>query len=80
MSSLKNLLISSLVGGFIGVVVSACGVKGDPLPPFKPAELGRGRPTYRRATESLKIENAHGVEDKRPNADKDEREEDEDEE
>lgn len=36
--------------------VAACGVKGDPLPPEKPVELGRGRPTYKRATEGLKIE------------------------
>ena len=34
--------------------VVACGVKGDPLPPDKPAEIGRGRPTYKRATEPLK--------------------------
>lgn len=33
-----------------------CGVKGDPLPPEKPVELGRGRPTYKRATEVIPIE------------------------
>lgn len=38
------------------VLICACGVKGDPLPPEKPVELGRGRPTYKRATEGLKIE------------------------
>lgn len=37
-------------------LTAGCGVKGDPLPPEKPAELGRGRPTYRRATEGIKIE------------------------
>lgn len=36
--------------------VSACGVKGDPVPPQRPAELGRGRPTYRRATERVKVQ------------------------
>ncbi len=36
--------------------LAGCGVKGDPLPPEKPVELGRGRPTYRRATEGIKIE------------------------
>lgn len=36
--------------------ISGCGVKGDPLPPERPVELGRGRPTYKRATEGLKIE------------------------
>jgi hypothetical protein len=42
-----TLMVSALTG---------CGVKGDPLPPEKPAELGRGRPTYRRATEEITIE------------------------
>ena len=32
-----------------------CGVKGDPLPPERPAELGRGKPTYKRAAERVKI-------------------------
>lgn len=36
----------------------ACGVKGDPLPPEKPVELGRGRPTYKRATEGIPLEKA----------------------
>lgn len=36
--------------------IGGCGVKGDPLPPERPVELGRGRPTYKRATEGLKIE------------------------
>lgn len=33
--------------------LSACGVKGDPVPPGTPAELGRGQPTYKRATEEF---------------------------
>lgn len=42
----------------VTVVISAlghigCGVKGDPIPPKIPAELGRGQPTYKGATESL---------------------------
>ena len=36
--------------------IAACGVKGDPVPPEKPPELGRGRPTYKRAIEDIKIE------------------------
>lgn len=34
----------------------ACGVKGDPVPPQRPTELGRGRPTYKRATERVKVQ------------------------
>lgn len=37
-------------------LLSACGVKGDPVPPERPPSLGRGRPTYKRATEDIKIE------------------------
>ena len=36
-------------------ILSGCGVKGDPIPPERPAELGRGRPTYRRATEKIRL-------------------------
>ena len=42
------LLLSALYG--IG-----CGVKGDPLPPEKPTEIGRGKPTYRRAAERINL-------------------------
>lgn len=35
------------------LTVLGCGVKGDPLPPEKPPELGRGRPTYKRSTQEL---------------------------
>jgi hypothetical protein len=41
--------------------LSGCGVKGDPLPPLIPAELGRGRPTYKRATEGLRIQHNQDV-------------------
>lgn len=47
----RNLLIFSALAFAAG-----CGVKGDPLPPDKPAYIGRGRPTYKRATEKLKVE------------------------
>lgn len=40
----------------LAIVIGGCGVKGDPLPPEKPVEIGRGRPTYKRATEGIKIE------------------------
>jgi hypothetical protein len=35
--------------------LSACGVKGDPMPPEKAAELGRGRPTYKRAMKDINV-------------------------
>ncbi len=38
---------------FILGLLNGCGVRGDPMPPATPAELGRGKPNYRRATEEL---------------------------
>lgn len=35
------------------IAVSGCGVKGDPIPPGTPVELGRGQPMYKRATEEF---------------------------
>jgi hypothetical protein len=49
----KNLLKFSCVVGLMGLV--GCGVKGDPLPPERPPELGRGRTTYKKVTEKLKV-------------------------
>ena len=37
------------------ILVSGCGVKGDPLPPETPPELGRGKPTYKKALERYDI-------------------------
>lgn len=54
-------LVRAPIYSLILYAVLGCGVKGDPLPPERPPELGRGRPSYRRATEQLKIE---GVPDK----------------
>ena len=34
-------------------LAAGCGVRGDPIPPGTPAELGRGKPNYKRATEDL---------------------------
>ncbi|MGE4133169.1 MAG: lipoprotein [Bdellovibrionales bacterium] len=59
--------------------VGGCGVKGDPLPPEKPAELGRGRPTYKRATESIEVKRRRYQEDEdETDTDEEERESDED--
>lgn len=44
------------------VLVGACGVKGNPLPPLTPPELGRGSPTFRRATQDLAFPNVAPVE------------------
>jgi hypothetical protein len=54
-------------------VLSSCGVKGDPLPPEKPAELGRGRPTYKRATEKIKVDRKRPVEDEEEEDESEER-------
>ena len=54
---LRKLQICKIVAFVLMVAeLSACGVKGDPLPPEKPPELGRGRPTYRRATEGIPLQ------------------------
>ena len=41
MQNLNKLLLLTAV-----VLVSACGVKGPPIPPDPPAYLGRGKPSY----------------------------------
>ena len=51
-STLLNMLLRCAVI----FILSNCGVKGDPLPPERPPDLGRGRPTYKKATEGLNIE------------------------
>lgn len=59
--------------------VSACGVKGDPLPPDRPAEIGRGSPTYQRATENLNMHFDEQNEDEDESRSEDERENSEEE-
>lgn len=57
MSWLKRVQKFNLVLLFgLTTVLVGCGVKGDPLPPEKPTPLGRGRPTYKRATEEIKLQ------------------------
>ena len=43
-----------IFGPLLIAFVSACGVKGKPLPPLEPAQIGRGAPTYKRAAEQAK--------------------------
>lgn len=37
-------------------IFCGCGVKGRPMPPTDPPVLGRGEPSYSKATQSLKID------------------------
>ncbi len=46
----------------VALLMSACGVRGRPQPPLTPPELGRGQPTFRRATEEFAFPNVPGVE------------------
>lgn len=50
MKNFKCIIIVLIISavGHVG-----CGVRGDPVPPKIPAELGRGQPTYKGATENL---------------------------
>lgn len=38
-------------------MLTACGVRGRPQPPLTPPELGRGEPTFKRATEEFAFPN-----------------------
>jgi hypothetical protein len=77
MKSCKKPRAIDLAGAVVWIagfaVLSACGVKGDPLPPEKPMEIGRGRPTYKKATEGIRIDKTKQEPDR--DADKDEDEE-----
>ncbi len=46
----QMLVLPALV---LGLANASCGVKGDPMPPEKPPELGRGKPSYNRATKGM---------------------------
>jgi hypothetical protein len=50
---LNPLKIAKLFNLAALFLACGCGVKGDPVPPGTPPELGRGKPSYRRATEPL---------------------------
>ncbi len=41
--------------------VPGCGVRGRPQPPETPPEIGRGQPTFRRATEQFKFQSVPPV-------------------
>lgn len=50
-----NFINISFISVFFVFLTSACGVKGDPQPPLTPPLLGRGEPSFSKATEALKI-------------------------
>ena len=37
----------------MAIAFAGCGVRGKPEPPETPPELGRGQPTFKRATEEF---------------------------
>lgn len=41
--------------GFFFTVITNCGVKGKPQPPLTAPVLGRGEPSYSKATENVKL-------------------------
>jgi len=51
---LNHRILGLLIGALATTALSlaACGVRGRPQPPLTPAELGRGRPSFKRATEN----------------------------
>jgi hypothetical protein len=53
LSEISGLVI---IAGLI-LCVSACGVRGRPQAPLTPPELGRGQPTFKRATQEFAFPN-----------------------
>jgi hypothetical protein len=47
---MPSLITVALLASFL---VLGCGVRGKPQPPDTPAEIGRGEPTFKRATEQF---------------------------
>lgn len=47
-------IFTTVILSATAAVTVGCGVKGKPLPPLEPAEIGRGVPTYKRAAEQAK--------------------------
>ena len=52
-----NMPLIIIVNLVLTVMLSGCGVKGDPLQPLKPTPLGRGRPTYKKAVQDFAVPN-----------------------
>lgn len=56
-------LLKKILTGSACFYMLGCGVKGDPVPPTKPPELGRGQPTYRKATEKIQLQKISPADD-----------------
>lgn len=50
-----KIYMSAIFGLIFALVTFGCGVKGDPVPPEKAPELGRGQPTYQKATRGIRV-------------------------
>lgn len=37
----------------LGLLMMGCGVRGRPMPPESPPPIGRGEPSFKRATEKI---------------------------
>lgn len=59
---------------FAYLLCLGCGVRGDPLPPETPTELGRGRPNYKRATEEIQLKDPQNLELEEPEEEEEEEE------
>lgn len=51
----KKILSVLVAASAVSTILSftGCGVRGKPQPPLQPAELGRGQPSFKRATEEF---------------------------
>lgn len=47
------MIIRLLSALLIPIFFAGCGVRGRPQPPLQPPELGRGQPTFKRASEEF---------------------------
>lgn len=52
-----RLLARVALSAMVMTVLTGCGVRGRPQPPLIPPELGRGEPTFKRASEGFTIPN-----------------------
>ena len=68
---MNQLILASIAVLFL----VACGVKGDPVPPERAAYIGRGRPTFKGATEGIKVQQQLPPDLDRSEADEKEQEE-----